>query len=202
MFSGIVETLGTVRYLNKTNDTVVFHIEPHHAFNDVRIGDSIAVNGVCLTVTELMGNLFSVTAVPETLRLTNLKELEQESTLNLERALLVGGRNGGHNVQGHVDGVGSILAIEQDGRDAWLVTIEVPAELSKYIVKKGYITIDGMSITVVDASPGQFSVTFIPHTRQVTIVNQYQLGRIVNIEVDILGKYIEQIIAAQGVTGK
>lgn len=202
MFSGIVETLGTIRYLNKTNDTVVFHIEPHHPFNDVRIGDSIAVNGVCLTVTELMGNLFSVTAVPETLRLTNLKELEQESTLNLERALLVGGRNGGHNVQGHVDAIGSIVAIEQDGRDAWLVTIKVPTELSKYIVKKGYITIDGMSITVVDASPGQFSVTFIPHTREVTIVSQYQLGRIVNLEVDILGKYIEQIIAAQGIIGK
>jgi len=197
MFSGIVETTGTIRMMQQTSESAVFHIESHTPFNDLHIGDSVAVNGVCLTITELLPMAFSVTAVPETLRLTNLGQLKEKSLVNLERSLLVGGRNGGHNVQGHVDGVATIAAIEADGKDAWLVTFRLAEDISKYVVNKGYITIDGMSITVIEAIDEFFTVTFIPHTREVTIANTYQLGTQVNIEVDILGKYIEKFLAAR-----
>ncbi|TAL60176.1 MAG: riboflavin synthase [Legionella sp.] len=196
MFSGIVETLGTIQLMNSNADAVVFHIQPQMTFADLHIGDSVAVNGVCLTITELLPQSFSVTAVPETLRLTNLGILQQGDQVNLERALLVGGRNGGHNVQGHVDSVGTIAAIEEDGKEAWLIKFTIPMALSKYIVKKGFITIDGMSITVIDAQADWFTVTLIPHTRDVTIANTYQVGTKVNIEVDIMGKYIEKLVEA------
>jgi len=194
MFSGIVETVGTVTQAKKNKDSTVFHIQPQMKFNDLHLGDSVSVNGVCLTITELMEDVFSVTAVPETLRVTNLNNLEQKSRVNLERSLLVGGRNGGHNVQGHVDCVGNIIKIDSDGKDAWLLSISVPAQICKYIVNKGYITLDGMSITVIEAGKDWFSVTLIPHTREVSIAKDYRVGSPVNIEVDILGKYIERLI--------
>lgn len=195
MFSGIVETIGTIQSLQSSSDAVVFHIQPQLPFNDIHTGDSISVNGVCLTVTEFTDSLFSVTAVPQTLRLTNLGDLQLNSQVNLERALLVGGRNGGHNVQGHVEGVATVVDIQEDGKAAWLVKCAIPQSLSKYIVDKGYITFDGMSITVIESGTDWFSVTLIPHTRAVTIASTYQVGSRINIEVDILGKYIEKMVA-------
>lgn len=193
MFSGIVETLGIIRYLNHSPDSVIFHIESLAPFNDLHIGDSISINGACLTATELLPNMFSVTAVPETLRLTNLGDLKVNSEVNLERSLLVGSRNGGHHVQGHVDTLGHILEITADGQDAIIVKISIAPILSKYIVNKGYISLDGMSITVLQAAQDWFTVMFVPHTRAVTIVKNYRVGTKVNIEVDMFGKYIEKL---------
>ncbi len=196
MFGGIVETIGCITQLTTSHDCVHLTIAPKEAptknFNDVNIGDSIAVNGVCLTVTHIIDNTFSFTAVPQTLRLTNLGNLIVGSRVNLERSLQVNSRLGGHQVQGHIDGVGDILEMKADGEEALLVKISVPSTLAKYVVNKGYIGLDGMSITVIEAGATWFTVTFIPHTQQVTIVNEYKVGTKINIEVDVLGKYIER----------
>ncbi len=194
MFGGIIETLGTIQAIQREGDCHHFVISPAILFDDIAIGDSIAVNGVCLTVTDFTPTTFNVTAVPETLRLTNLGMLSINNLVNLERSLKINARLGGHFVQGHVDCVGEIIAINSDGKNALLVKIRVPNFLTKYIVKKGYIGIDGMSITVVVTNDDWFTVTFIPHTQAVTVVNQYEIGKKVNIEVDMLGKYIEKLI--------
>ncbi|OGT47460.1 MAG: riboflavin synthase subunit alpha [Gammaproteobacteria bacterium RIFCSPHIGHO2_12_FULL_41_20] len=197
MFNGIVETIGSVSNLDVEQDCVHFAITPKIAFTDLKIGDSVAVNGVCLTVTAIYNDVFYVTAVPETLRLTNLSQLILGSQVNLERALRVTDRIGGHYVQGHVDAVGKIISIQADGKAALLVKISFPSALTPYIVNKGYIGLDGMSVTVVVAENTWFSVTLIPHTQQVTIVNQYQVGTEINIEVDILSKYVEKLMRAE-----
>lgn len=194
MFNGIVESIGVIRNVNKSHDCMHFTVAPQMDFNDLNIGDSIAMNGVCLTITQLFVDAFSITAVPETLRLTNLGDLVEGDYVNLERPLRRDSRIGGHYVQGHVDDVGEITQIEEDGDDAWLVTISASPFLTKYIIKKGYVALDGMSITVVDVTDDDFTVTFIPHTQQVTIVQHYEEGTKINIEVDIMGKYIEKLI--------
>lgn len=195
MFSGIVETIGTILQIIKEDGCNTFVIKPHLPWQETYvIGESIAVNGVCLTVTAFNAESFTVTAVPETLRLTNLNVLTINSVVNLEKSLRANSRNGGHHVQGHIETVGKIIAIEADNSNAWLVKISVPATLTKYIVKKGYITLDGMSITVIDVDADTFTVTLIPHTQAVTITHQYQVGCLINIEVDILGKYIEKLL--------
>ncbi|MEO8402110.1 MAG: riboflavin synthase [Gammaproteobacteria bacterium] len=195
MFNGIVESIGIVQAIHMQADCMHIVIMPQQRFSDLNIGDSIAVNGVCLTLTHISNENFSVTAVPETLRVTNLKHLTSGNKVNLERSLLANGRLGGHFVQGHVDQTGKILDLQTNG-DALLVKISVSPTLSKYIVNKGYIALDGMSITVIEASSTWFTVTFIPHTQQVTVVHQYQIGSEINIEVDSLGKYIEKLIGA------
>lgn len=193
MFGGIVETIGTIQSLTREDDCINFTIAPAMTFDDIAIGDSIAVNGVCLTVTQFSEKTFHVTAVPETLRLTNLGNLSDKSLVNLERSLKVNARLGGHFVQGHVDAVGEIFEIIPDGKNAILVRIRIPQKLTKYIIQKGFIGIDGMSITVIDVGVDWFSVTFIPHTQTTTVVHQYQKGTQVNIEVDMMGKYIEKL---------
>lgn len=197
MFSGIVETLGTIMQRNEQEGCVNFTIKSHMEFTDLKIGDSVCVNGVCLTVTEFQDQLFSVTAVPETLRLTNISQLKTNDTVNLERSLTLSARIGGHYVQGHIDNTGQIDSIQTDNDSkAWLVRIKIPDELAYFIVKKGYITIDGMSITVIDVGNNWFTVSFIPHTQNVTIVQHYRAGQLVNIEVDILGKYVTKYLGA------
>ncbi|OAI49757.1 hypothetical protein AYO45_02135 [Gammaproteobacteria bacterium SCGC AG-212-F23] len=196
MFSGIVETIGILCGLRWHEDCLVLTILPKIMFQDIMVGDSIAVNGVCLTVTALFENTMEFHVVPETLRLTCFSELVLNSEVNLERSLEANARIGGHYVQGHVDGIGEIIALQQDGKGALLVTMTVPSTMTKYIVKKGYITIDGMSITVVDVKDDKVTVTFIPHTQQVTCVKHYQIGSKINIEVDILGKYVEKFLEA------
>lgn len=195
MFSGIVETTGCVKMLREINGCLSLSIKPHMHFHDIKIGDSIAVNGICLSVTELTGNDFTVSAVPETRRLTNINDISAEGTVNLERSLKVGDRIGGHYVQGHIDGTGKIINLQENG-DALLVTIQLSSHLAKYIVPKGYITIDGMSITVIDVYDNCFTITLIPITRQMTIAGQYRIGSKLNIEVDILSKYIEKLAGA------
>lgn len=196
MFSGIVEAIGSIVSIDAHNDCITFCISPSIHFNDVKVGDSISVNGVCLTVTQLLAHNFTVTAVPETLRVTNLGVLKVATSINLERSLAVGARIGGHTVQGHVDFSGEILDLQHDGKAALLAKISNPSVYAKYIVNKGYITLDGMSITVIQATPEWFTVTFIPHTQQVSVVKQYSIGTKINVEVDILGKYVEKLLGA------
>ncbi len=194
MFSGIVSAVGIIQHILTKKDCIDFVILVPETFTDLTIGESIAVNGVCLTVTHFSESCMYVTAVPQTLRVTTLCELTENSVVNLERSITINTRLGGHYVQGHVDVVGEILDIKSDGDAAILVKIGMPENLSKYVVRKGYITLDGMSITVIDTATNYFTVTFIPHTQQVTIVNQYRIGSKINLEVDILGKYIEKLI--------
>ncbi len=194
MFTGIVETIGIVTQVSKSADCIHLTIKPEKKFSDLQLGDSVSINGVCLTVTELGDHFFLVTLVPETLRLTNLQYASEGMQVNLERSLLANSRLSGHYMQGHVDGMGDILSIEPDGKAALLVKISIPTFLAKYIVNKGYIGLDGMSITVIEATPSWISVTFIPFTQQVTLVNQYQVGSQLNIEVDIVSKYVEKLL--------
>jgi len=195
MFGGIVETTGEIKNIEEIAGCRQLVITSQLAFNDLNIGDSIAVNGVCLTITAFDATTFTVTVVPETLRLTNLAFLQPKQNVNLERAITMNTRLGGHYVQGHVDTVGTIMHIAADDKsEAKLVKISLPAKFTKYIVKKGYIALDGMSITVIDVGDDWFSVTFIPHTQQATIVNQYLINYKMNIEVDLLGKYIEKLL--------
>jgi riboflavin synthase len=194
MFSGIIETIGTIISMTAVNGCKQLTIAPHASLNDLHIGDSISVNGVCLTVTHLLNDSFNVTAVPETLRLTNLNNIVITDNVNLERALTLNTRIGGHYVQGHIDVMGEILDIKYDNSDAVLVKIGIPERIEKYIIPKGYITLNGMSITVIHTTNQWFTVTFIPHTQLVTTIKHYQIGEMINIEVDIIGKYIEKLL--------
>ncbi|MBX3709135.1 MAG: riboflavin synthase [Gammaproteobacteria bacterium] len=196
MFSGIVETTGLIIGIEIMDECKNFLISPITPFTDLTIGESISVNGVCLTLTHFSNQYFSVTAVPETLKLTNLDMLDINHVVNLERSIKLDSRLGGHYVQGHVDGIGKILEIFPDKSTALLVKISIPKQLSRYIVNKGYITLDGMSITVIQSTETWFTVTLIPHTQEVTIIKQYSVGTLINIEVDILGKYVEKLLGA------
>lgn len=195
MFNGIVEAIGTINKIKNTHGSVDFSISNPNDFDDLFIGASVAVNGVCLTVTCFSEQEFEVTAVPETLRVTNLSRLQQGDKVNLERAMKADSRMGGHYVQGHIDTVGEVLAIESEG-NALLVKIGVIPKITKYLVKKGYVGLDGMSITVIDVDQDWFTVTFIPQTQMATIIGHYRVGTKINIEVDILGKYVEKILGA------
>lgn len=193
MFSGITETLGTVTHIATHADCHHFTFAHHGLFNDLQLGDSVAVNGVCLTVTGFDALTFNATAVPETLRLSNLGKLSVNSNVNLERSIRANQRIGGHFVQGHIDTTATIESITTDGEGALLVNFKLNPAFLRYIVKKGYIAIDGMSITVINTTDDSFSVTFIPHTKANTIVQYYQVHHVVNIEVDMLGKYLEKL---------
>ncbi|HEU5281095.1 MAG TPA: riboflavin synthase [Gammaproteobacteria bacterium] len=193
MFSGITETLGRIQQLDDRDDCRHFTITHHGVFDDIHLGDSIAVNGVCLTVTAFDASLFKASAVPETLRLTNLGYLKPGSDVNLERSIRANQRIGGHFVQGHVDTTACITDIQDDGKGAILVTFKLNPTYLRYIIQKGYIAIDGMSITVINTTNDSFTVTFIPHTKANTVVKHYQINHLVNIEVDMLGKYLEKL---------
>lgn len=197
MFTGIVESIGEIKQIFAADDCIDFVIAPRQVFSNLSLGESIAVNGVCLTVTDFTEEVFYATAVPETLRVTNLAELKITDLVNLERSLTVSTRLGGHFVQGHIDTVGEIIDIARDGAAALIVKIALPRDYTKYIIKKGYVTLDGMSITVIEVTDSWFSVTFIPHTQAVTIAHQYQVAHKINIEVDMLGKYIEKLMGKQ-----
>ena len=188
MFTGIVEELGTVGSIK--NGVLIVYASL--VLEDLDVKDSICVNGACLTVTELTGTGFQVDVVPETLRRTNLGALTSGSKVNLERSLQMGGRLGGHIVQGHVDGTGEISSIAEDG-DAYLYSFAVSPELSRYIVQKGFICVDGISLTVVDCADDEFTVTLIPYTREHTVLGTKSEGNKVNLEADIMAKYIEKL---------
>lgn len=188
MFSGIVEELGHLRSFQDG----VLQISAKKVLKGTKLGDSIAVNGACLTVTKLTARDFCVNVVPETLRRTNLGQLAVGSPVNLERAMAYGDRVGGHLVQGHVDGTAPITSIKPDG-DAVMLRFRLPARLARYVVEKGFITVDGASLTVVGCGPTWFTVTLIPFTRAHTVLGSKSVGDQVNLEVDMLAKYAERL---------
>ncbi len=197
MFSGIVEELGTVRDVRLEGEPKQIVFGASQALEDARIGDSIAVNGVCLTVESMSTDAFAAGVMPETLRRTNLGELKPGDTVNLERSLAPTGRIGGHFVQGHVDATGEVRELHADGA-ALVVKIAVPAQVSRYMVEKGYITVDGASLTVVEAAPDWFTVSLVYHTQEHITLSRKQPGERVNLEVDIIAKYVERLVQAGG----
>jgi riboflavin synthase len=194
MFTGLVEGQAVVQAVIPEGAAVRLVLEmPQEYVSEVRLGDSIALNGCCLTVIEIAGNSFSFQAGTETLSKTNLGTFRQGVRVNVERALQVGARLGGHYVQGHVDGTGVVDLIEQDGE--WTsMWFRVPADLTLQMVKKGSIAVDGISLTLVNVETDRFSVALIPHTLAVTTLGQRQVGDSVNIETDILGKYVQKLV--------
>jgi riboflavin synthase len=190
MFTGIIEELGVV-------ETAGSHLRVRSAsvMNDLSEGASIAVNGVCLTAVDLLPESFGADLAPETLRRSNLGDLRAGSRVNLERPLAAGGRLNGHIVQGHVDGTGEFLSLQELGGDNWWLRIRVPAELDRYLVFKGSIAIDGISLTVAAIEDCVVSVTIIPHTYRNTTLGGYQPGARVNLECDILAKHVEKLMS-------
>ena len=192
MFTGLIEEMGAVAGIKQTADSFDLTIAAKTVLEGARLGDSIAVNGVCLTVTAFDDARFTVGLAPETLKRTNLGDLGEGDAVNLERSLLPTTRLGGHFVQGHVDATGVIKAFRPDNDALWL-TVETDPALMRYIVTKGYIAIDGTSLTVVDTGPDWFNVTLINYTQQKIILPRKKPGDRVNLEVDILAKYIERL---------
>lgn len=193
MFTGIVEETGTVKAVQKGSASSYIKIQADKIFSDMHIGDSIAVNGVCLTVTDFGGKIFRADVMNETLSRSSLGTLKNGSPVNLERAMAANGRFGGHIVSGHIDGTGTISKIENDGIAVWY-TISALPEIMRYIVEKGSIAIDGISLTIAAATDSTFSVSIIPHTASQTIVSTKKVGDIVNLENDIIGKYVEKLM--------
>jgi riboflavin synthase len=191
MFTGLVEIFGTITGIKNIGSSMVLSVKPLSEF-EVQLGDSVAVNGVCLTVTKHNGDLaFDVS--PETLKSTSLGELQISAKVNLERALRLSDRLGGHIVSGHVDGMGTVRDKKQVGEYTFF-TFDSPPEILKYIVKKGSIAIDGISLTVVDLDHRSFSVAIIPHTLASTNLGDKGIGHRVNLEADIIGKYVEKLL--------
>jgi len=193
MFTGIIEEIGIIKNVKKNNKSSIITIQGKKIFEDINIGDSISVNGVCLTVTTFSNEIFTADVMNETLSRSSLSSLQNGSYVNLERAISASGRFGGHIVSGHIDGTGKIIKIKRDDNAIWY-TVTVEDNLIKYIVEKGSIAIDGISLTVANVNENSFSVSIIPHTSQETILSHRLVGDIVNIENDIIGKYVEKLI--------
>jgi riboflavin synthase len=197
VFTGIVEELGEVTAVENLGDAARFRLRGPVVTEGAKHGDSIAVNGVCLTVVEHEGDEFTADVMAETLNRSSLGVLAVGSHVNLERPMALGARLGGHIVQGHVDGTGRVL--ERKPSENWeIVKISLPADLTRYVVEKGSITVDGISLTVVDAGPDYFTVSLIPTTLDLTTLGLKQPGDPVNLEVDVIAKYVERLMASQG----
>lgn len=194
MFTGLVEGQGTIRGITPEGDAIRLDVElPTTMTDGLGIGDSVAINGCCLTVIEIDGPIAAFQAGTETLSKTNLGKLDVGHPANLERSLPVDGRLGGHFVQGHVDGVGEVVSIDRDGE--WVTMwFRVPAPLARLLVPKGSVAVDGISLTVVNVEEDRFSVALIPHTLEVTTLGIRNVGDPINIETDILGKYVERLL--------
>ena len=194
MFTGLVEEVGRMKSISKQGEAMVLAIGASIVLQDVKLGDSISVNGVCLTVTSFDRQSFSCDVMPETYRRSSLLRLKPGDSVNLERAMQAGARFGGHIVQGHVDGTGQVVSRKLDANAVvFRIRLGDPAQL-RYIIPKGSITIDGISLTVVEASDEGFTVSIIPHTLAETALQHRQAGAIVNIETDILGKYVDHLL--------
>ncbi len=199
MFTGLVEELGKIKQIVRGAKSVRLSVFGSKVLADVKIGDSIAVNGTCLTVVEFSKDWFTADVMPETVDRTALAGLKAGDTVNLERTLRVGDRLGGHIVSGHIDGVGTILAKEQND-NAVIVRIGAGAEVMRYVITKGSIAIDGTSLTVVDYGDNWFTVSLIPHTAAMTTVGLKAIGEPVNLEADVIGKYVEKLLGLQQTT--
>lgn len=196
MFTGIVEELGTIRAIQRGTHSAVLSIGASLVLSDLKIGDSVAVNGVCRTATGKDGGGFTADVMHETLNRSSLGKLVPGSPVNLERAMPANGRFGGHIVSGHIDGVGTILSVHRDDNALWY-TVRAAPELLRYVVEKGSVTIDGVSLTVAAVEADRFSVSLIPHTAMVTVLGRKRPGDTVNLETDIIGKYVEKLLNPQ-----
>jgi riboflavin synthase len=197
MFTGIIEELGVVEAVEARASHARIRLRCGKALDDAAIGSSIAVNGVCLTTTELFSNGFAADVAAETLRRSTLGQLKLGEQVNLERPLAAGGRLGGHIVQGHVDGVGQIVSLEQLGGGDWWLKVRVPTALLRYLAEKGSVAIDGISLTVAAIESDVASASVIPHTYANTVLRLRRSGDRVNIEVDILAKYVERLLGGR-----
>ncbi len=197
MFTGIIEEMGEVLGIKRTGSSAKIQIRAKRVLDGTKTGDSIAVNGVCLTVTEMRGPVFSADVMPETLVRSSLGHLKAQSRVNLERAMAADGRFGGHTVSGHIDGTGTIGQITKEGN---AVRYRIAAEpgIMRGIVEKGSIAIDGISLTVTMVQAGQFEVSVIPHTLSETTLAHKKQGEIVNLENDVIGKYVERLLFFEG----
>lgn len=194
MFTGIIETTGTLVTMTPRDGDMRLHIRTGELdLSDVALGDSIAVNGVCLTATQLPGDGFCADVSNETLGHTTLGDLRPGARVNLEKALTPASRLGGHLVSGHVDGVGEVLEARPEAR-SWRIDIQAPDELARYLARKGSVTVDGISLTVNAVSGARFSLNIVPHTREVTTMADWQPGTRVNLEVDIIARYLERLL--------
>lgn len=193
MFTGIIEEVGAVRHIRMGSASCVITVGAEKVLTDVHIGDSIAVNGTCLTVCSFDGGSFSADVMPETMRRTNLGTLAPGSPVNLERAMAANGRFGGHIVSGHIDGTGQVRSLRREDNAVW-VRIAASPDILRYIVEKGSIAIDGISLTVASVTAQDFAVSVIPHTGKETTLLHKKPGDIVNLECDILAKYVEKLL--------
>lgn len=201
MFTGIIEEIGKIVSIRKGAKSAVLAIEGPFVLQDAKVGDSIAVNGICLTATTIAGNVFTADVMAETMRRTALGNLRVGSPVNLERAMAANGRFGGHIVSGHIDGTGTITDMRQEENAVW-VTIATDASIMRYIIEKGSIAIDGISLTVAAVSEKDFQVSVIPHTKQETTLLTKKVGDLVNLENDVVGKYVEHLMKFDAREGK
>ena len=192
MFTGIVEEVGTMQGVRMGSQSGEIHLQASKVLEGTQLGDSIAVNGVCLTVTRMTGDGFSADVMPETLRRTNLGQLKPGDPVDLERAMAADGRFGGHIVSGHIDGTGIISRIKEEGNAVWIY-ISAPQSILNLIVEKGSVAVDGISLTVAAVSDKEFAVSVIPHTRENTALSGKKTGAVVNLENDIIGKYVQKL---------
>lgn len=193
MFTGIIEEIGEIQSIKKGEKSSRLSIKANEVLRDTKIGDSISTNGVCLTVTSISSSNFEADVMAETLRKSNLGHLKPLDRVNLERAVSIKGRLGGHIVSGHIDGVGKILSFIKEDNAVW-ITIKAPLEILRYIVLKGSIAIDGVSLTVAYVDDEIFKVSIIPHTGEETILLKKRIGETVNLECDVIGKYVEKLL--------
>lgn len=194
MFTGLIEEIGTIEAVKRGARSAVLVVRGDKIFSNLKVGDSVSTNGVCLTATAINGKTFSADVMNETLSRSGLGKLRSGSHVNLERAMAADGRFGGHMVAGHVDGTGKIIHIRRDDNAIWY-TISASAEIMRYIVEKGSVAIDGISLTVAAAGREDFSVSVIPHTAQETTLAEKKIGDAVNLENDMVGKYIEKFVS-------
>lgn len=196
MFTGLIEEVGKIREITPNAEGKEFHIESRKVINDLNIGDSVAVDGACLTVTAQTKEYFSVQAVEETLLKTTLKDIKIGSSVNLERAMLATGRFGGHFVQGHVDGIGKVTSVQNIGKSI-VLKIEIPEHIIEYVVMKGSIALNGVSLTVAEIKNSSVSISLIPFTLKATNLCKKKIGDKLNIEVDLLAKYVENFLKSK-----
>ena len=192
MFTGIIEEIGKVKSIERRSNSIKLTVSAKKIMQDMHIGDSISTNGICLTVTTFDNNSFTVDVMPETMMMTNFKNLKVNDAVNLERALAANGRFGGHIVSGHIDGVGTIIKKYNDDK-AIRMSFSAKAEILELIVKKGSIAIDGISLTVTDVDSTSFSVSIIEHTQGETTLTTKKIGDTVNLENDVIGKYVQKM---------
>lgn len=196
MFTGIIEEVGAIRSVTRGSKSAVLTVEAARVLEGSKVGDSIAVNGVCLTVTSMASCQFTADVMAETLRRSSLGRLTRGSKVNLERAMAADGRFGGHIVSGHIDGIGTVQSLKPEGNAVW-VRIQAERGVLKYIVEKGSVAIDGISLTVADVTETGFAVSVIPHTGEETTLLSKAAGDIVNLENDVIGKYVDKLLHFQ-----